>query len=131
MIIGVPMIIFTDYLVENYHMLYLDKERFHFTVWFLRICGLFGEVVVFTLLKIFRTISKGNPFVKANEIDLKTIAVLAFVFAVLFSVKAYFYVTAVTIGVIILALGMSVCAYVFSQLFKQSLYYKEETDNLI
>jgi len=130
-IIGIPIIIYIDKLMEAYHILNLNNDRFFFTVWFLRICGVIGEYVVFTLLKIFRTISKGNPFVKSNEFDLKVIAIVSFVYAILFAVKAYFYCTAVTIGIIILSLGMSVCAYVFSQLFKQSVQYKEESDFLI
>lgn len=95
------------------------------------LCCLF---IVFQAIKVFSSIVEGNPFVRKNEIALKKIACscefIAFILIIkLFINTSVFFLTSLLlIGVFAIA---GLCAYVFSQLFKLSVFLKEENDMTI
>ncbi len=95
------------------------------------ICCLY---IVFEVTKVFKSIVLGNPFVSENEHALKRIAIACEVIAIILVVKLFvntsiFLLTTILLAVIFIIAGL--CAYVFSQLFKQSVFLKEENDMTI
>ncbi len=98
---------------------------------YIGICCLY---IVFEVTKIFSSISDGNPFITANEISLKKIAVTCELIAISLFAKivldyTVFLTSSLSIMMVFLIAGL--CAYVFSQLFKLSVFLKEENDMTI
>ncbi len=91
-------------------------------------------MIVYQVIKIFKSIVLGNPFVTENEIALKKIAVLCEVIALILIIKLVVEFTIINILLIFIVVTFGIaglCAYVLSQLFKQSVFLKEENDMTI
>ncbi len=91
-------------------------------------------MIVYQVIKVFKSIVVGNPFVTENEIALKKIAVLCEVIAIILIIKLILEITLVNILLIFILVTFGIaglCAYVLSQLFKQSVFLKEENDMMI
>ncbi len=126
---GIIALFFIYNTLSFYHIPNITLYTTFFT--FLGVCCLY---IVFEVTKVFSSISNGNPFVTENEIALKKIAVTCEVIAISLFVKlvldfTIFVTTSITILFVFSIAGL--CAYVFSQLFKQSVYLKEENDMTI
>ncbi len=129
LIFGTIALFFIYKTLEIYNMPHLNIYTAFFT--FLGICCLY---IVFEVTKVFSSISNGNPFVVENEIALKKIAVTCEIIALSLLAKiildyTIFLTSSITIMFVFIVAGL--CAYVFSQLFKQSVYLKEENDMTI
>ncbi len=101
---------------------------------FFTILGILCLLIVHQVTKVFKSISLGNPFVTENEIALKKIAVLCEIIAIILFIKTLLYInTLLLTSILIMAVFViaGLCAYVFSQLFKQSVIIKEENDMTI
>ncbi len=88
-------------------------------------------MIVYQVIKVFKSIVIGNPFVTENEIALKKIAIICEVIAILVFIKTIVDFTVLTIFVVVIFGLAGLCAYVLSQLFKQSVFLKEENDMTI
>ncbi len=91
-------------------------------------------MVVYQVIKVFKSIVLGNPFVTENEIALKKIAVLCEVIAIILFIKFVVEMTFLNVILIFIIVTFGIaglCAYVLSQLFKQSVFLKEENDMTI
>ncbi len=126
---GTVALFFVYKTLEIYNMPNLNIYTAFFT--FLGVCCLY---IVFEVTKVFSSISKGNPFVVENEIALKKIAVTCEIIAISLFAKiildyTIFLTSSIVIMLVFIIAGL--CAYVFSQLFKQSVFLKEENDMTI
>ncbi len=115
--------------LESYNMPHLNIYTAFFI--FIGVCCLY---IVFEVTKVFTSIVNGNPFVESNEISLKKIAVTCEIIAISLFVKLIldyniFLTTCILIMLVFIIAGL--CAYVFSQLFKLSVFIKEENDMTI
>ncbi len=90
--------------------------------------------IVYEITKVFKSVEQGNPFVRANEIALKKIAVTCEVISMLLVIRliidTHIYLQSSVLLTIIFTIA-GLCAYIFSQLFKQSAIIKEENDMTI
>ncbi len=126
---GVIALFFIYKTFEFYNMPHLNIYTAFFT--YIGICCLY---IVFEVTKVFTSISNGDPFVTSNEVALKKIAVTCEVIALSLFIKTtldytVFFTSSIIIMLVFLIAGL--CAYVFSQLFKQSVFLKEENDMTI
>lgn len=90
--------------------------------------------IVYQVTKIFTTLSQDSPFVQKNEIALKKIAVACEFIALISILKVILDSDALTLTFLALSFVFGIvglCAYVFSQLFKMSVFLKEENDMTI
>ncbi len=116
----------------QYVELFVPHNKIFYKVFFVLI-AIVCLMIVYQVIKVFKSISKGDPFVTENEIALKTIAVLCEIIAIMLFLKLFFdraFMVSATVVMIIFAI-VGLCAYVFSQLFKQSVHIKEENDMTI
>ncbi len=88
-------------------------------------------MIIFQVIKVFKSIVIGNPFVTENEIALKKIAIICESIAIILVVKTIVDFTILTIFVVFIFGLAGLCAYVLSQLFKQSVFLREENDMTI
>lgn len=109
-----------------------QKELFY-TVFFIALI----LVVVFIVIQvsiIFTSLSNDSPFIRKNEMALKYIAIACEGIALLIFIQLILNtdVMALTSIIMILIFGIiGLCAYVFSQLFKMSVFLKEENEMTI
>lgn len=93
--------------------------------------SVFCLYIVYQIIKVFKSIELGDPFVTKNEIALKKISVSCELIALLLLIKLIAFrdgliFMSVIFMVVFLIAGL--CTYVFSQLFKLSAIIKEEND---
>ncbi len=120
------------YITKIVTYLGLPNPRFY-TLLFI-ILGIFCLLIVYQVTKVFKSIINGDPFVTGNEIALKKIAVLCEIIAIILFINMLFneytlLLTSILMMAVFVIAGL--CAYVFSQLFKQSVIIKEENDMTI
>ncbi len=126
---GTVTLLFIYKALSIYNIPNLNIYTAFFT--FIGICCLY---IVFEVAKVFTSISNGNPFVVTNEIALKKIAVTCEIIAISLLLKiaidyTIFLTTSIVVMLVFTIAGL--CAYVFSQLFKLSVFLKEENDMTI
>ncbi len=127
--IGTVSLIFINKVVSILEL--PNPTRYVVITTLIGICCLY---IVFEVTKVFKSIVLGNPFVEENEKALKRIAICCEIIAIILIVKLFvntsiFLLTTLLLTVIFIIAGL--CAYVFSQLFKQSVFLKEENDMTI
>ena len=86
-------------------------------------------VYIFWQLKvIFKTLLKGNPFIYANVSCLRKIALACLGIALIYLVKMIVMPTISTIVIIVIFVVACLLCLTLKDLFKQSIYYKDEND---
>ncbi len=129
LIIGIVLLFFVKKVV---YMLDVPYQNYYTALFIL--IGIGCLYIVFEVSKVFKSIEDNNPFISENEIALKKIAVTCELIGILlflkFILNAYvFFATTLILMIVFIIAGL--CAYVFSQLFKQSAIIKEENDMTI
>ena len=90
--------------------------------------GMTGIYILWQLKVIFRTLMEGNPFIHANVSCLRKIAVACLAISLIFIVKMIVMPSISTIVIVaIFTVGCLLCL-TLKDLFKQSIYYKDEND---
>ena len=84
--------------------------------------------ILWQLKVIFKTLLQGNPFIHANVSSLRKIAVACLVIAFIYFVKMIVMPTISTIIIIIIFVVACLLCLTLKDLFKQSIYYKDEND---
>lgn len=95
------------------------------------IIGLLLLYMDMQLINIFKTIKADTPFVYANVISLKKIAVAGVLIGLAFILSLTTSVSLLRIIGSLAFICAGLCGYVFSQLFKSAIYIKEENDYTI
>ncbi len=128
-VVGIVLLFFMKSFV-----IYLGGEYILQNTIVYTIIGIFCLYIVYEIIKVFKSIVNNNPFVRENEISLKKIAVTCEIIAILFFIQNILFksllISMTSVIIIIFAIA-GLCAYVFSQLFKQSAIIKEENDMTI
>ncbi len=90
--------------------------------------GICCVYILWQLKVIFKTLLDGNPFIHANVACLRKISMSCLAISVIFLVKMIIMPTISTIIIIgIFIVGCLLCL-TLKDLFKQSIYYKDEND---
>lgn len=103
-------------------------EHYRFLLIFLAITGTFCLIIVQELRKIFKTLKQREPFKRDNVTSLKRIAVMAILISAAYLIKIIFYISFLTIIVMMVFLIMGLFALILSEVFRQAIEVKEEND---
>lgn len=90
-----------------------------------------GAAVVYILWQmkvIFKTLMQGNPFIHANVSCLRKIAVSCLVISIIYVIKMIFMPTISTLVIVAIFMVACLLCLTLKDLFKQSIYYKDEND---
>lgn len=90
--------------------------------------GMTCVYILWQLKVIFKTLLKGNPFIQANVSSLRKIALACFFIAFIYFVKMIVMPTISTIVIIVIFVVACLLCLTLKDLFKQSIYYKDEND---
>lgn len=90
--------------------------------------GLSCVYILWQLKVIFRTLMNGNPFIHANVSCLRKIAMSCLFISFIFFVKMIFMPTISTIVIVVIFIVGCLLCLTLKDLFKQSIYYKDEND---
>ncbi|NYB73270.1 DUF2975 domain-containing protein [Sedimentibacter hydroxybenzoicus DSM 7310] len=117
---------FSSRLLWNYYGVANQTELF---VKVILLCsGICCVYILWQLKVIFKTLLEGNPFIHANVACLRKISISCLVISIIYLVKMIFMPTISTIVIIaIFVVGCLLCL-TLKDLFKQSIYYKDEND---
>ena len=90
--------------------------------------GISCVYILWQLKVIFRTLMEGNPFIHANVSCLRKIAVACLVISLIFLVKMIVMPTISAIVIMAIFIVGCLLCLTLKDLFKQSIYYKDEND---
>lgn len=90
--------------------------------------GISCVYILWQLKVIFKTLMEGNPFIHANVSGLRKIAVTCLVISFIYLVKMIVMPTISTIVIIVIFIVACLLCLTLKDLFKQSIYYKDEND---
>lgn len=104
------------------------NENYYFLLVLLYITGFFCLVLVFEMIKIFKTINNRNPFQMNNSRSLRKISACSFAIAAAYIVKIFIYNSFLTIIIAMVFILAGLFTIILAELFKQAVIYKEEND---
>ncbi len=107
---------------------YVANERALFVKTILLLSGISAVYILWQMKIIFRTLMQGNPFIHANVSCLRKIALSCMVISFIYFVKLIFMPTISTIVIIAIFMVACLLCLTLKDLFKQSIYYKDEND---
>ena len=117
---------FSFKFVGEYYSIF-DKYYIPFCIIFM-IAGIFALGIIWELRRIFRTIMKGNPFVKENVTSLKKMGICAFIISVNMAARLFFVITPAAMVLVAVFLIAGLFSLVLSLVFDQAVTYKQEND---
>ena len=90
--------------------------------------GISGVYILWQLKVIFRTLMEGNPFIHANVMCLRKIAVACLIISVIYLLKLVVLPSISTVVIVAIFAVVCLLCLTLKDLFKQSIYYKDEND---
>lgn len=90
--------------------------------------GMTCVYILWQLKVIFKTLLMGNPFIHANVSSLRKIALACLAIAFIYLVKMIVMPTISTIVIIVIFVVACLLCLTLKDLFKQSIYCKDEND---
>lgn len=142
-----PLVRFTKFLLDfmfysgiivcvtvPFSFRYVGKYYNIFKAYYLPFCvifmiaGVFALVILWELRRMFRTVVKGDPFVKGNVISLKRMGVCAFIISVCMAARLLFVITPAAMVLVVVFLIAGLFSLVLSLVFEQAVIYKQEND---
>lgn len=84
--------------------------------------------ILWQLKVIFKTLMNGNPFIHSNVSSLRKIALASLIISLIYLVKMIVMPTISTIVIIVVFIVACLLCLTLKDLFKQSIYYKDEND---
>lgn len=123
-IIGLPII-----LKWYLGLLYAGtSEIYWFLLPFLYVTGLLAFVILIQIRKVFKTLSRKNPFMMDNVKSFKWIAKASFAIAILYVVKIIFFNSFLTMILSMVFVIAGLFSVVIAEVFHQAVIVKEEND---
>lgn len=90
--------------------------------------GISCVYILWQLKVIFKTLMDSNPFIHANVSCLRKIAVACLVISLIYLIKMIVMPTISTIVIVVIFVVACLLCLTLKDLFKQSIYYKDEND---
>lgn len=90
--------------------------------------GISCTYILWQLKVIFKTLMEGNPFIHANVACLRKIAISCLVISIIYLIKMIVMPTISTIVIVVIFIVGCLLCLTLKDLFKQSIYYKDEND---
>ncbi|MEL7608766.1 MAG: DUF2975 domain-containing protein [Bacillota bacterium] len=98
-----------------------------FIVVFLALAGLGALYILFSLIRILKTLDH-DPFIEKNAAMLKSMGIVAEGLCVLFAIKSVWFFTPMTVACAVVTLLCGLFALVLSDVFACAIAYKREND---
>ncbi|MPN13916.1 hypothetical protein SDC9_161242 [bioreactor metagenome] len=98
-----------------------------FIVFFLILAGIGALYILFSLIRILKTLD-GDPFVEKNASALKSMGIVSEGLCVLFAIKSVWFFTPMTVACAVVTLLCGLFALVLSDVFARAVTYKIEND---
>jgi hypothetical protein len=92
------------------------------------LAGIFALAIIWDLRNMFRTVIRGNPFVRENVVSLKRMGICAFIISFIMAVRLFFVITPAALVLVFVFLVAGLFSLVLSQVFDQAVTYKQEND---
>lgn len=90
--------------------------------------GVFAILIIGELRKMFRTVLKGDCFVKENVTSLRKMGTYSFFIAVITMLRLFLYITPGVLVVVLVFLIAGLFSKVLSEVFDKAVTYKLEND---
>ena len=90
--------------------------------------GMTCVYILWQLKVIFKTLMNGNPFIHANVSCLRKIAIACLIISFIYIVKMIVMPTISTMVIVVIFIVACLLCLTLKDLFKQSIYYKDEND---
>jgi hypothetical protein len=103
-------------------------EDYGFLLAFLAITGLLALLIVFELIRIFRTLNRHNPFMWDNVRSLKKMAVASFLISAAYVIKIIFFNSFLTVILVMVFIIAGFFSIILAEVFRQAVVVKEEND---
>ena len=84
--------------------------------------------IVYQLKRMFKTLLGGNPFISENVSCLRKCAVASALIAFIYLVRLFLWFTFAALVIVTIFSLLSLFSLTLKDLFKQAVFYKEETD---
>ena len=94
----------------------------------LLLSGILSVYILYQLKIMFKTLLNGNPFICANVVCFRKIAVASLLIAITYLFKCFIYFTVSTVVIIAIFIIACLFSLTLKDLFKQAVYYKDEND---
>jgi hypothetical protein len=120
------LIPFANAYLCNYFNITNDMAKFMIVT--LLLSGISSVYILWQLKIIFKTLLDGNPFILENVNCLRKIAVTCLFIAFIYFIKLIILPTISTVVIIAIFVIASLLCLTLKDLFKQSIYYKDEND---
>jgi len=111
-----------------YNYFNIANEMAVFMIVILLASGISSLYILWQLKVIFKTLLQGNPFIHANVACLKKIALSCMANSAIYVIKMIVLPTISTIVIIAIFVIACLLCLTLKDLFKQSIYYKDEND---
>ena len=111
-----------------YNYFNIANEKAVFMIIILLSSGISSLYILWQLKVIFKTLLEGNPFIHANVACLKKIALACMANSTIYVIKMIVMPTISTIVIIAIFVIACLLCLTLKDLFKQSIYYKDEND---
>ncbi len=115
----------SSWLFRYFH---ITDEMSLFAIIILLASGISCVYILWQLKVIFRTLLEGNPFIHANVTCLRKIAMSCLVISLIYVVKLIVMPTISTVVIVVIFVIACLLCLTLKDLFKQSIYYKDEND---
>lgn len=126
---GIVSLFFIPHLYDMFSekaIRFLEYSIFFQTAFYL--CYVICLAIIWILIRILKDVHLESPFKKETEINLKRIAVLFMLLAIIVLLKVIFVPTILSFAIIAFAFIASLSFYVLSQIIKMAIEYKHEVD---
>lgn len=123
-LIGLPVLL--KWILK---VLYVSTgEKYWFLLPFLYITGLLAFIILIQTRKVFKTLSRKNPFMMDNVKSFKWISRASFAIAFMYVIKVIFFNSFLTMILAMVFVIAGLLSIVIAEVFYQAVIVKEEND---
>lgn len=109
-------------------MPYESAGNYAFLLAFFAITGVFALMIVYQLIRIFRTLNRHDPFQWDNVRSLKRMALASFLISAGYVVKMIFFNSFLTVILVMVFVIAGFFSIILAEVFRQAVAVKEEND---
>lgn len=109
---------YNPYFAENYYSLLV--------VFFL--AGIFAELIIKELRKMFRSVLNDDCFIRENVVSLDRMSLYSFIIAIIMVCRLFIYTTIAVLVVILVFVIAGLFSKVLARIFDKAVTYKLEND---
>lgn len=106
----------------------VSDKIFYFLLGLLYATGLLALLIVFEIIKIFKSLDGKEPFIMSNAISLNRMGTYSFFIAFFYIFKVFFFNSIATLIIIMIFVIAGFFSIILSEVFRQAVEAKQEND---